>query len=466
MAVVIRMPEVLTGSTEAVLLSWRVEVGDVVAVGQPLAEVETEKAIVEYEAEEAGTLVGLLAQAGESVEVGTPIAVLAGAGESADEAMAQAGADPTMTGPAATAAPSAPTAATAAPQPSEAPSAAPEPAIPPGAAAEVAPPPPIALAPTAGTSAIEPQASTRVLATPLVRRLARERGLDLSAVRGSGPGSRIVRRDIDGLAASPAAPVAAAPVAAAPVAPPVGPLAMRDAVEESTPAPESNAPYADIAHTGMRRAIARRLTESKSTIPHFYLVADCQVDALIELRRSVNALGTAKVSLNDFVVKAVAAAFGDVPAANAIWTADATRRFDSVDIAVAVAVDGGLVTPVVRGVEKRSLSDIGATMVDLVARGRAGKLKQHELEGGSFAISNLGMFGIERFSAIINPPQSGILAVGAATQRPVVADGELAVATVMTVTLSGDHRVLDGALAARWLAAFVKRVENPLSILI
>jgi pyruvate dehydrogenase E2 component (dihydrolipoamide acetyltransferase) len=275
----------------------------------------------------------------------------------------------------------------------------------------------------------------------------------LDTVIGTGPGGRIVRRDLDALGAATSGTVAE-------------PAAAPQASAASAAPGAATGRYTDIPHTGMRRAIARRLTESKSTVPHYYLVADCRVDALLELRRSVNATTPVSISVNDFVVKAVAAAFRDVPEANAIWTDSAIRRFDDVDIAIAVAIDGGLVTPVVRGVDKRSLSDVSATIRDLAERGRTRRLGQHELEGGSFSVSNLGMYGTTEFSAILNPPQSGILAVGAATQRPVVTDGVLGVATVMTVTLSADHRVLDGALAARWLAAFVNRIEHPVSILV
>ncbi|MCA1942886.1 MAG: 2-oxo acid dehydrogenase subunit E2, partial [Yonghaparkia sp.] len=215
----------------------------------------------------------------------------------------------------------------------------------------------------------------------------------------------------------------------------------------------------------MRKTIARRLTESKSTVPHFYLTAECRVDRLVELRRELNAIDGVKVSVNDLVVKAVAAAFIDVPEANTTWTDEGMLRHRTVDIAIAVSLDDGLVTPVVRGVERLSVSALSAAIVDLATRARSGGLKQHEIEGGSFAVSNLGMFGTQEFSAIINPPQAGILAVGAARQAPVVVDGALAVGTVMSVTLSADHRVLDGALAARWLAAFVARIENPVSIL-
>lgn len=424
MALVIRMPEVLTGATEAALQSWLVAVGDTVAIGQPIAEVETEKATVEYEAEAAGTVAGLLIETGIQVEVGTPIAVLATAGESTDAALAAASAE--VPAAASTAAPLATTALVAAQSVDQI--AAPVSAAPP--AGEVPAPPP-------------PASGARLFMSPLVRRLATERGLDLSGVTGTGPGGRIVRRDLDALASAPASPRTAQAVTVT-----------------------AGAGFTDTPHTGMRRAIARRLVESKTTIPHFYLMADCRVDALLELRAAVNANASPKVSVNDFVVKAVAAAFREVPEANAIWTDEGTRRFDDVDIAIAVAIDGGLVTPVVRGVNRRSLGDVSESIRDLAERGRAGKLRQDEIEGGSFSVSNLGMYGTQVFSAIINPPHSGILAVGAARKAPVVVGDELTVGSVMTVTLSADHRVLDGALAAQWLAAFVARIENPVSILV
>jgi pyruvate dehydrogenase E2 component (dihydrolipoamide acetyltransferase) len=216
----------------------------------------------------------------------------------------------------------------------------------------------------------------------------------------------------------------------------------------------------------MRRAIARRLTESKSQVPHFYLTAECRVDELLALRSRVNATSSIKISVNDFVVKAAAAAFIDVPEANVTWTDTALRHYDHVDISVAVATDGGLMTPVIRGIEGLSLSALSSRIVELAGQARAGRLRQTDLEGGSFSVTNLGMFGTTEFSAILNPPQSGILAVGAAQQQAVVTDGELAIATIMRCTLSADHRAVDGALAARWLSAFKARIENPLSILI
>jgi len=435
MALVVRMPEVLTGATEGALSAWLVSVGDAVTVGQPIAEVETEKATVEYEAEAAGTIAGLLVETDIQVSVGTPIAVLAAEGESAEQALAAAGPEIGAAAPAAAPEPApaaAPTPVAQAPAP-EAPAAAP-------------------VAPAAPAAPAAAQHGGRLFMSPLVRRLAAERGLDLSTVTGSGPGGRIVRRDIESLSAPAAAPAAAATAATATAA--------------ATPVSSADGSYTDVPHTGMRRAIARRLVESKSTVPHFYLVADCRVDALLEFRQRINESAPSKISVNDFVVKAAAAAFRAVPEANAIWTEDATRRFERVDIAVAVAIDGGLITPVVRGVDRMSLSSVSASIKELAERGRAGKLKQDEIEGGSFSVSNLGMYGTQEFSAIINPPHAGILAVGAARRAPVVVDDELVVGTVMTVTLSADHRVLDGALAAQWLAAFVALIENPVAILV
>ncbi|GAA3734369.1 pyruvate dehydrogenase complex dihydrolipoamide acetyltransferase [Leifsonia bigeumensis] len=430
MALVIRMPEVLTGATEAALQSWLVAVGDTIAIGQPIAEVETEKATVEYEAEAAGTVAELLIETGVQVEVGTPIAVLATDGETVAAALASASAQ----APQATAAPvasrpteqaDAPVVAAPVPTPAPLPAAAPMPV------------------PAAASAPASPASGARLFMSPLVRRLAAERGLDLTDVTGSGPGGRIVRRDLDAMSAAAAT-----------------------ARPTTTAVATAGAGFTDTPHTGMRRAIARRLVESKTTIPHFYLVADCRVEALLELRKAVNENISTKISVNDFVVKAVAAAFRDVPDANAIWTDEGTRRFDDVDIAIAVAIEGGLVTPVVRGVNRRSLGDVSESIRELAERGRAGRLRQDEIEGGSFSVSNLGMYGTQEFSAIINPPHSGILAVGAARKMPIVVDDELQIGTVMTVTLSADHRVLDGALAAQWLAAFVARIENPVSILV
>lgn len=276
-----------------------------------------------------------------------------------------------------------------------------------------------------------------------MRRLAKERGIALESLQGSGPGGRIVRRDLDAL------PAASAP--------------------RSAPAPASAdaAPYTDTPHTPMRRAIARRLTESVTTIPQFTVTAHARVDRLLALRAEINEGRTERISLNDLVLKAVGAALTDVPEANAVWTDDAVRRFAHADIGVAVALDGGLVTPVVRGVDRLGLGEVSARVREASERARAGRLRQGELEGGSFAVSNLGMLGVSEFTAIINPPHSGILAVGAAERRAVVADdGAITVATLLTLTLTGDHRVLDGALAARLLAAIVARLESPVGMLV
>jgi pyruvate dehydrogenase E2 component (dihydrolipoamide acetyltransferase) len=394
MPTVVRMPEVLANAGQAVIQAWLVSEGQEITVGDPLAEIETEKAVVEYVAEVNGILGRLIAVPGMTIAVGEPIAVVLAPGETdADiDSAVHSG---------------------------------------------------VAVSATAANG-------RRLFATPLVRKVARERGIELESVKGTGPGGRIVRRDLERL----------------PVAEPVG---APQPVRTPAPAVASNGPatgFTDIPLTGMRKAIARRLTESKTTVPHFYLTADCRVDDLLELRRSVNAAAAIKVSLNDFVLKAVAGALVEVPDANAIWNGESIRRYDGADIAVAVAVDGGLLTPVLRGVDATPLSVISARTADLAQRARDGRIQQHELEGGSFSVSNLGMFGVAEFSAILNPPQSAILAVGGAIQRPVVVDGELKVGTVMTVTLSADHRVIDGAVAAAWMAAFVRRIENPLTILI
>jgi pyruvate dehydrogenase E2 component (dihydrolipoamide acetyltransferase) len=292
--------------------------------------------------------------------------------------------------------------------------------------------------------ALTPSAG-RLFVSPLVRRLAREAGVDLSTIQGTGPGGRIVRKDFEAHQAG---------ATATPIVPP------------APAAPKNPAGFEEIPHTGMRKAIARRLSESKSTVPHFYLSADCRVDRLLQARSEVNAAKGVKYSVNDWVVKAVAMALMEVPEANVIWGDTAMRRFDSADIAVAVATEGGLLTPVIRGVEALSLGEVNTAIAEAANRARSGTIKQEEIEGGSFAVTNLGMYGTTEFAAIINPPQWGILAVGAATQRPVVENGSLMVGSVMTVTLSADHRAVDGALAAQWLAAFQRHIENPVGLLV
>lgn len=433
MAALVRMPEVLTGVTEAAIQTWLIEEGAEVVVGTPLAEVETDKAVVEYASEVEGTVLKILAAAGDQVAIGDPIVVIGAPGERVEDAVAE-GSSPRP--PAADAL--APTASAS----GAGTTAAPESSTPETVQVEVTP----AAADASGSG------STRLFASPLVRRLARQRGIDLSTVRGSGPQGRVVRRDLDDL------PTQASPAAGG----------AEPARTDTPPAPAATpgAGFEEIPLTGMRRAIARRLTESKSTVPHFYVEAECRVDRLLELRREVNETAGIRVSVNDFVLKAVALALRDVPQANSTWGESVIRRHLSVDIAVAVAIEGGLVTPVVRDADRLTLSEISAAVGDLAERARAGRLKQHELEGGSFSVSNLGMYGVSSFSAIINPPHAGILAVSAARQVPVVDDGVLAVGTVMKVTLSADHRVIDGAVGAEWLAAFVHRIENPLGMLV
>ncbi len=433
MATLIRMPEVAAGATEIVLSKWNVAVGASVKVGDIIAEMETEKAVVDYASDAEGTVYKILVADGASVEVGSPIIILLGAGEDGSAGDA-------LLGGSATAAAAAAAPVAAAPVAPVAPAA---PAAPP-----VAPP----VAASAPVAPIAPVDNGRSFVSPIVRKIARERGVEISQIVGTGPQGRVVRRDLEAFIASGAV--------ATPTATPTLSASSELAKQEYSSS------YVTVPHTGMRRAIARRLTESKSTVPHFYVTADCKVDALLELRKSINESSPVKISVNDIVVKAVASALMDVPESNVVWNAEAMHKYESADIAVAVTTDGGLLTPVIRGVEKRSLSNLSMEISELAGRARAGKLRQEELEGGSFAVSNLGMFGTKEFTAILNPPQSGILAVGAASPRAIVEDGQIVVANIMTVTLSADHRAVDGALAAQWLAAFVKRIENPLSMLV
>lgn len=412
MATLLRMPEVAANSTHATLAAWSKKEGDAVAVGDCLAEVETDKAIVEINADSAGVMGQLLVQGGQEVEVGAPIAVLLAAGETVGDVQAllqAAGAAPALSQAAAAAC-----------------------AVPATAVSVTVP----AVA----------EGGTRLRASPLARRLAAQHGLDLARLSGSGPYGRIVKIDIE--RALQAAPVAAAPEAT-----------------NAVVAAAASA-YTEVPHSNMRRTIARRLTESKSTIPHFYLTVDCRMERLLALRSEVNAGSDLKISVNDFIVRAVAVALREVPQANVGWTDTAMRQYAQADVAVAVSTDTGLITPIVRGADRKSLSQISAEIADLATRARAGQLRPEEYQGGSFSVSNLGMYGVGEFSAIINPPQAAILAVGASKQLPVVENGELKVGTVMRCTLSVDHRAIDGALAAQWLAAFQRAIEAPLSMLI
>lgn len=442
MATIITMPAVVADVTEAALQNWLVSVGDTVTSGQVIAEIETEKATVDLEAEAAGTVGRLLIDPGTSVAVGEPIAVLVEEGEDGaaidrEIASSDAAADSSAQQPV--------------PQDTEAPTTRRDTRE---QAVDSAPSP----APT-------PSAGPRVFSSPLARKLAKDHDVELSSLEGSGPNGRILRRDVEAAAAQQAIGQDSAPSRTAPVAEPVASAQMRSPIPSKT---SVEGDYQDVPLSGMRRAIARRLTESKTTVPHFYVSLDVEMDGLLALRRQVNdALAETehKATVNDLLLKALGGALTEVPAANATWQGESIRRYTGVDVSVAIATEDGLLTPVVSGLEKLSLSSLCHTMTDYKQRAATGRIRQQELEGGSFSLTNLGMYGTREFSAILNPPQSGILAVGVAEQRPVVRDGELTVATVMSCTLSADHRVIDGAVAAQLLAAFKRRVENPMSIL-
>jgi pyruvate dehydrogenase E2 component (dihydrolipoamide acetyltransferase) len=357
---------------------------------------------------------------------------------------------------------------------------APEPpraAAPPAAAPEPAKPEPAA-APAAARG--NGHGGERIFASPLARRLAAEAGIELAAVTGSGPHGRIVKADIEAAQATPGgaarAPSAKAPAAPAPAGKPATPTAPAASAPRG-PAPSfakdqivalaGNLPYKEIPHSGMRRVIARRMVESTQNAPHFVLTVDCEIDALLKMRAELNAKSDAyKLSVNDFVIRAAALALRKVPRANASWSDEAILLWDRVDISIAVALEDGLITPIVKEADRKGLATIATEMKDLAARARAGKLKLDEFQGGTFSISNLGMYGIKQFNAVINSPHGCILAVGAGEPRPIVKNGALAIATIMSCTLSCDHRVVDGAVGAQWLAAFKILVEDPLTMLL
>lgn len=437
----ILMPALSPTMEEGTLAKWLVKEGDTVSSGDLIAEIETDKATMEFEAVDEG-IVGkiLIPEGSEGVKVNTPIAVLLEDGESADDIDTSA------------ATPEAAPAADAAAE--EAPAAAEKAAAP--AAATPAP-----AAPAAADG-------SRIFASPLARRIAADKGLDLSTIKGSGPRGRIIKVDVENATAAPKADAqaAAAPAASAspaPAAAPSGPSA--DQVAKMY----EGRTFEEVKLDGMRKTIAARLTEAKQTIPHFYLRRDIQLDALLKFRSQLNKQlegRGVKLSVNDFIIKAVALALQSVPDANAVWAGDRVLKMKASDVAVAVAIEGGLFTPVLQDADMKSLSALSSEMKDLATRARDRKLAPHEYQGGSFAISNLGMFGIDNFDAIVNPPHAGILAVGSGVKKPVVgADGELTVATVMSVTMSVDHRVIDGALGADLLKAIVDNLENPMVML-
>ncbi|MFD9001535.1 dihydrolipoamide acetyltransferase family protein [Streptomyces sp. NPDC059582] len=426
MAEIMRMPEVAANTTEAILEAWNVGLNTPYAAGDPIVTVETEKATVDVEAENDGVLLRLLVEAGTTVAVGTPIAVWGAKDEPASEVDALVASLGTGQAPV-----TASTASATAPQ---------EPATPAGT---VAPAPAVAASDN----------SERIFASPLARRRARELGVDLKAVVGSGPHGRIRRADVEAAVVTSVEPEETLPA--------------DTGAEISTSATSAAGPrFVDVPNTRMRTAIARRLTESKQNTPHFYLRAGARVDALLELRQQINAGEGVKVSINDLLVKAIASAHVSVPAMNAQWNDTSIRHFSDVDIAVAVATDGGLVTPVVRGVDSLSMSGVAKATKDLIARAKERRLQQDELEGGTITITNLGMYGTEDFAAIINPPQAAILAVGAVRQEAVVDEGAINVASVLRLTLAVDHRSVDGATAAEWMKAFVDVLEHPFRILL
>lgn len=429
MPIQILMPALSPTMEEGTLAKWMVKEGDTVASGDIIAEIETDKATMELEAIEEG-IVGkiLIAEGTEGVSINTPIAVILEDGEDAsalDNVVAIA---------------PAPVSAEAAPE---------------NAVVTKA----VATASTiaSGVSAPVLQASGgRILASPLARRIAGQKGVDLTALQGSGPGGRIVKRDVEAARPGASAQVIAMPGAAI------------SAPDFSVYDPAS---YEQVKVDGMRKTVARRLTESKRDVPHYYLTMDCEIDTLLAARKDVNARSPIdgvefKASVNDFVILAAAKALKAVPGVNASWAGDTIAYHSHADISIAVALDGGLITPIIREAENKGLATIANEMKDLGARARERKLKPEEFQGGTFSISNLGMFGIKHFTAVINPPQGAILAVGAGEPRPVVKDGELSVATVMTVTMSCDHRVIDGALGAQFLGAFKGFIENPVTMLV
>ena len=425
----ILMPALSPTMEEGTLAKWLVKEGDTVQSGDLLAEIETDKATMEFEAVDEGVIGKILiAEGTENVKVNTAIAVLLGDGESA----ADIGSAPAAPAPAAVETPAAAPVATAAPAPA---------------------------APAAANG-------TRIFASPLARRIAADKGVDLSQIAGSGPHGRIVKADVEGATAAPKA-AAPAPTAAATAAP--APAKAPTVSAEGVAKIYADREYTEIPLDGMRKTIAARLTEAKSTIPHFYLRRDIKLDALMAFRAQINkgleSRGV-KLSVNDFIIKACANALQSVPAANAVWAGDRVLQLKPSDVAVAVAIDGGLFTPVLKDADKKSLSALSSEMKDLAGRARNKKLAPHEYQGGSFAISNLGMFGIDNFDAVINPPHGAILAVGAGVKKPVIGDdGEITIATVMSVTLSVDHRVIDGALGAELLKAIVDNLENPMGML-
>jgi pyruvate dehydrogenase E2 component (dihydrolipoamide acetyltransferase) len=452
----ILMPALSPTMTEGTLARWLKKEGDPVKAGDVIAEIETDKATMEVEAVDEGVLGKIIVPDGTAgIAVNAPIAVLLDEGETLADAP-KAASPPPPAAPAPVASP--PSAAALAPAARGGN----------GAASPALSPSPAQSSPAQSSPAQSSPAQPggRIFASPLARRMAAQSGLDLAALKGSGPNGRIVRADIEAALARAPAPMPAS-------APPPAPAPTPAAARPPAPAlPPITAPHRLIPHTTMRRVIARRLTESKQTIPHFYLSVEVALDALLKLRGELNARSAKegptafKLSVNDLIIKAVAIAMARVPRVNASYADEGIVEYEAIDISVAVAIPDGLITPIVRQADRKGLAAISNEMKDLVARAKSGKLKPEEFQGGGFSISNLGMYGVREFLAVINPPQAAILAVGAGEPRPVVKDGALAIATMMTCTLSVDHRVIDGALGAEWLAAFKAIVEDPLSLML
>ena len=457
MATNILMPALSPTMTEGTLARWLKKEGESVKAGDVIAEIETDKATMEVEAVDEGVLGKILVPDGTAnVKVNDPIAVLVEDGE----AVPAAGAKP-------------------APQPA---AGTPSTDLQPGSGTDQ-PRDPEKPHPAPAAATAAPPSGDRIFASPLARRMAKQAGIDLSAVKGTGPNGRIIRADIEAHqpgakpAQAPAqAPAAAAqaPAAAAPVQPqgqtqaPAAP----SAIGPKPPAPTPTAPHKLVPNSTMRKVISRRLLESHQQTPFFFVTLDIEIDALLKLRAELNAkspkdgAGAFKLSVNDLVIKAAAATLRRVPKMNASFTEDAIIQYDDVDISVAVSIPDGLITPIIRKADQTGLASISSQMKDLGARAKSGKLKPEEFQGGTFSISNLGMFGTKQFTAIVNPPQAAILAVGAGEKRPVVKNDALAIATVMTCTLTVDHRVADGAVGAEWMAEFKKIVEDPLTLML
>ncbi|MCZ7448425.1 pyruvate dehydrogenase complex dihydrolipoamide acetyltransferase [Agrobacterium rhizogenes] len=452
MPINITMPALSPTMEEGNLAKWLVKEGDKVAPGDVIAEIETDKATMEVEAVDEGTVAKLVVPAGsEGVKVNALIAILAADGE--DVAEAAKGGD---AAPAKAEAPKQEAAKAEAPKEETAPAKAEKPAA--------------DQAPASSTPAPVAKSGERIFASPLARRLAKEAGLDLSAVSGSGPHGRIIKTDVEKAAASGGAK--AAPAAAASPSAPAPALAKGQSDEAVLKLFEPGS-YELVPHDGMRKVIAKRLVESKQTVPHFYVSVDCELDTLLALRAQLNAAAPEKdgkpvykLSVNDMVIKALALSLRDVPDANVSWTESAMVKHKHSDVGVAVSIPGGLITPIIRKAEEKSLSTISNEMKDYGKRAKERKLKPEEYQGGTTAVSNMGMMGVKSFSAVINPPHATILAVGAGEQRAVVKNGEIKIANVMTVTLSTDHRCVDGALGAELIGAFKRYIENPMGMLV